>query len=329
MLLHQDLSHFFNNTVGLFVVGPLVALRMGSRKFLTVYLLSSIVAGTITQFDCPIGNFLGASAAINGLGGACLALLQKERRTFNQILWWILIILLLSYAIHYLFYLGLYLFSTKESLLPIKIGQDGFNIELTLNWNDPSLLEHGTGFLVGYLLTILFTSFDENLKIWTSCNTKITTFTLLACLMTIPIAAAYQNSLPFYKLINLRDKKDYATAIHLYKQAIKLRPYRLQLHQQLAYTQFQMEKYEEVISTCSTTIKLNPTDVWSYCYLGKAYAKLKKYPKAIENYSKAINIVPEYGEPYYNRAIAYKAIGKPKLAEKDLAKVKELNYEPE
>lgn len=60
----------------------------------------------------------------------------------------------------------------------------------------------------------------------------------------------------------------------------------------------QMEgKYEEAIANYKSSIDLYPT-AKAHTYLGWAYSYLKNYDAAIEECKNAINIDPEYGNPY-------------------------------
>ena len=52
------------------------------------------------------------------------------------------------------------------------------------------------------------------------------------------------------------------------------------------------------------------------------------YGQAIQNYGDAIRLEPQAGEGYHYRGLAYEEMGKIKEAEWDLAKAKELGYEP-
>jgi tetratricopeptide (TPR) repeat protein len=45
-----------------------------------------------------------------------------------------------------------------------------------------------------------------------------------------------------------------------------------------------------------------------YFRRGNAYFKLQNYERSIQDYSRAIDVFPEYIEAYYNRAIAYKFV---------------------
>ncbi len=66
MFLHGDLWHLLFNMLGLFFFGPRLEIRLGSRRFLTLYLASGI-AGALLSFVTPRAAIVGASAAVFGV----------------------------------------------------------------------------------------------------------------------------------------------------------------------------------------------------------------------------------------------------------------------
>jgi membrane associated rhomboid family serine protease len=73
MFMHGGLVHLLANSVGLFVFGPPVERRMGSRVFLTFYIYCGILAAVFSlllQSFLPQPPFIGASGAILGLAFA-------------------------------------------------------------------------------------------------------------------------------------------------------------------------------------------------------------------------------------------------------------------
>lgn len=73
MFVHANLMHLLANSVGLFIFGPPVERRMGSRAFITFYLYCGILAAVfclVLQSIYPQPAFLGASGAILGLAFA-------------------------------------------------------------------------------------------------------------------------------------------------------------------------------------------------------------------------------------------------------------------
>ena len=61
-----------------------------------------------------------------------------------------------------------------------------------------------------------------------------------------------------------------------------------------------------------------------YFRRGNAYFKLQNYERSIHDYSRAVEVFPEYIEAYYNRAIAYKLIDNYLKAVEDYSQIIEI-----
>jgi membrane associated rhomboid family serine protease len=66
MFLHADLWHLLFNMLGLFFFGPRLEGRLGSRRFLALYLVSG-VAGALLSILTPRAAIVGASGALFGI----------------------------------------------------------------------------------------------------------------------------------------------------------------------------------------------------------------------------------------------------------------------
>jgi membrane associated rhomboid family serine protease len=66
MFLHGDLWHLMFNMLGLFFFGPRLEFRLGSRRFLALYLVSG-VTGALLSFVTPHAAIVGSSAAVFGV----------------------------------------------------------------------------------------------------------------------------------------------------------------------------------------------------------------------------------------------------------------------
>lgn len=66
MFLHADLMHLLFNMLGLYFFGPRLESRLGSRRFLTLYLVSGI-AGALLSVFTPRAAIVGASGALFGV----------------------------------------------------------------------------------------------------------------------------------------------------------------------------------------------------------------------------------------------------------------------
>lgn len=81
MLLHdaRGFGHIFWNMLGLFFFGPRVESRMGSQRFLTLYVLSGIAGALLSMMLAPGARIVGASAAVLGVTMAFARFWPRER----------------------------------------------------------------------------------------------------------------------------------------------------------------------------------------------------------------------------------------------------------
>jgi tetratricopeptide (TPR) repeat protein len=61
---------------------------------------------------------------------------------------------------------------------------------------------------------------------------------------------------------------------------------------------------------------------------GFSYNNLGQYERAIQDYDDTFRLDPQYAQAYYARGYAYQGLGKSTEAERDIAKAKELGYNP-
>ncbi len=67
MFAHGGLGHIFFNMLALYFFGPRVEDRLGSRRFITMYLLSGLAGAALSMVMAPRSGIVGASAAIFGV----------------------------------------------------------------------------------------------------------------------------------------------------------------------------------------------------------------------------------------------------------------------
>jgi membrane associated rhomboid family serine protease len=79
MFLHAGIGHIFFNMLGLFFFGPRVEERMGSNRFITLYLISGIVGALFSIVLAPRNPILGASGAVLGVLMAFARFWPRER----------------------------------------------------------------------------------------------------------------------------------------------------------------------------------------------------------------------------------------------------------
>lgn len=83
-------------------------------------------------------------------------------------------------------------------------------------------------------------------------------------------------------------------------------------------------EYEEAIKEYTKAIELKPDYVEAYFGLGCAYDDMEEYEKAIEKYTKAIELKPYDEIAFYNRGCAYADMGEYEKAIKDYTRTIEL-----
>jgi len=80
MFLHGDLNHLFFNMYGLFLFGSFLEPKIGSKRFLWVYLCSGLLAGLLGSF--VYARALGASGALMGIIGLMIIVMPQLRLLF-------------------------------------------------------------------------------------------------------------------------------------------------------------------------------------------------------------------------------------------------------
>jgi membrane associated rhomboid family serine protease len=81
LFIHADFLHLAVNCIWLLVAGTPVARRLGTVRFLTLYLLTGIVAGLVFVAANwgQLAAAVGASGAVSGMMGAAIRIFYGER----------------------------------------------------------------------------------------------------------------------------------------------------------------------------------------------------------------------------------------------------------
>ncbi|HEX9917139.1 MAG TPA: tetratricopeptide repeat protein [candidate division Zixibacteria bacterium] len=82
------------------------------------------------------------------------------------------------------------------------------------------------------------------------------------------------------------------------------------VYNQLAFSYYRLQRYEEEISILRKTIQINPKDAIAYYNWGVALGELGKHEEVIEKCKKAIELKPDLTEAYYNWGVALIKLGK-------------------
>lgn len=67
MFLHGGFTHLLFNMIGLFFFGPRIESRLGSQRFVTLYVVSGITGALLSFVFAPAAGVIGASAGIFGI----------------------------------------------------------------------------------------------------------------------------------------------------------------------------------------------------------------------------------------------------------------------
>lgn len=136
--------------------------------------------------------------------------------------------------------------------------------------------------------------------------------------------------------------KNYQQAVNDFNQAIEINPNYPASYHGIGEVYYELKNYSQALSYFTKAIQLDSNFVAAYNDRGKCYLDSKNYRKAINDFTKVIELiqsqfpeyfnapgyfyVPVYGNVYYNRGLAYKAIGETKKAEEDFSKALEYGY---
>jgi membrane associated rhomboid family serine protease len=78
IFLHGGIGHIFWNMLGLFFFGPRVEERLGSNRFITLYLISGVAGALLSKLLSP-AQVIGASGAVLGVLMAFARFWPRER----------------------------------------------------------------------------------------------------------------------------------------------------------------------------------------------------------------------------------------------------------
>lgn len=79
MFLHSGISHILFNMVALYFFGSRVEMQLGSRRFITLYLVSGVAGGLLSILFTPYVSIIGASGAVFGVQLAFAKFWPRDR----------------------------------------------------------------------------------------------------------------------------------------------------------------------------------------------------------------------------------------------------------
>ncbi|MCG8306383.1 MAG: tetratricopeptide repeat protein [Cytophagales bacterium] len=101
------------------------------------------------------------------------------------------------------------------------------------------------------------------------------------------------------------EKEDMERVLKVVNQGLEKFPSNKELTQEKITSLIIMERVDEAKSELEGAIAAEPTNSLYYYFLGYLYDVQKDPDKSIENYSKAVELNPEYYEANYNLAVVY------------------------
>lgn len=113
----------------------------------------------------------------------------------------------------------------------------------------------------------------------------------------------------YYTGLLYNKKNLYDTAIRYLDSALALEPGHLLARKNKALALVNLKRNSEALAQCDTLLQLDPRYAKAYCYKGFAYADMADYPKAIENFEKAVEIDPSDKESISRLVILYRFTG--------------------
>jgi tetratricopeptide (TPR) repeat protein len=123
----------------------------------------------------------------------------------------------------------------------------------------------------------------------------------------------------FYLGDALYESEMFNESITAYNNSIDLIPLAIAYNNR-GNTYARLNEQERAIEDYSKAIELNPNFADAYNNRGSAYAGLNEHRRAIEDYNKAIELNPNYAKAYYNRGTAYYGLNEHEQAIEDYNK---------
>jgi tetratricopeptide (TPR) repeat protein len=120
---------------------------------------------------------------------------------------------------------------------------------------------------------------------------------------------------------------DKYNAMKYYNKAIGQDPvyYDAYLNRGLLF-ESQFKNLDKALEDLQRSIDIKPNNKLSYLYEGKIYNEENQFTKAKELYDKVIDMYPDFGEAYYQRAISWQGLGELTMACSDLDQAEKLGY---
>jgi len=109
-------------------------------------------------------------------------------------------------------------------------------------------------------------------------------------------------------------KGDYAKAIELCNETIRMKPATIESHFHLGLAYTKIGNKQKAIESFRKVVQLSPNNAVAYFNLGMNYKDLGDAAKAIISFKEAVRIMPDYIKARWNLGMAYVEIGDAKNA---------------
>lgn len=109
-------------------------------------------------------------------------------------------------------------------------------------------------------------------------------------------------------------------ALKDFAKAIELQPANGEAYMERAAVHLAANQYAEVVADCGEALSRDPKRVYAHTLRGMAYRELRNFPKALEDFNRAVELSPGL-DNYFQRATVYQALGDHTKAVGDLDQV--------
>lgn len=121
----------------------------------------------------------------------------------------------------------------------------------------------------------------------------------------------------FMQGVQKANRRNYATAIADFTQAIHLDKRYLEAYMGRCQARFALGHNREVLQDCDHILSIQPQSAQAFFFRGRSCYRLGHLDLSIESYSQAIALEKDYAQAFYHRGIAYIKV-KERLAIRDL-----------
>ena len=153
----------------------------------------------------------------------------------------------------------------------------------------------------------------------------LTTFSLLACVVLLPVYSSLLAGLLVTEGIADHNAGNDRRAVMVLTQAIALAPKNADARTERGSAYFRLSRYENALRDFDRAVQLQPGNERALFNRGDAYGQLGKYREALEDFDQAIEINPQDERAFNDRATVYLKQGAYEKALADVDQAIDLN----